>query len=269
MRKLSTLLEGISYRRLELIIGLSYKVLIRYDKGEAVSETNLKIITDFINKCETDDMYKRSLYDSEKTVKESKSTKIEVPRTITDAFDLVNSIGVPTVKPIGIEDIPRPITGHNMNIASPDSIQQQIENLTTITNSILDQLHSILEEQKQLWEHMKELIEIQPVDELIAISSKIGSIEEVLKSTNLPMTKNELEQQLTERNTAPAVTSLHSYIKPEDAYPTSLPDNIPDVMGSSFGPDFYTNLRKNSLIDSQVLPNQTFLDDDILNILPS
>ncbi len=279
MRKLSTLLEGISYRRLESIIGLSYKVLIRYDKGEAVSEQNLRIITDFINKCETEPEYKADLLDFEKAVRVPKIAKIQLHGTMMEPVNkevgFVKTV-VNTETPIGYfvpqeepfvdafgfptkEEKSMKIPNTSLYGTNPVHTQQ-LDAVTAIANTLLDQLHTIIENQKQLWEHMKELVEIQPVNELIAISNKIEAIENVLESTNShlsfePVLKTIKETALGKNSEKPFSVSA---IKSEDAYPTSLPSVPPETIKP------ITTL----LTESQSLPSTTFLDDDILNILP-
>ena len=98
-RKLSTILEKVSYRRIESIIGVSYKVLIRYDEGTSVSEENLKIITETINRVETDPEYKVLFYEKPKkaekkqSLEESRKEKNELKETISQLGQQIAQMG--------------------------------------------------------------------------------------------------------------------------------------------------------------------------------
>ena len=98
-RKLSTVLEKVSYRRIESIIGVSYKVLIRYDEGTSVSEENLKIITETINRVETDPEYKVLFYEKPKkaekkqSLEESRKEKNELKETISQLGQQIAQMG--------------------------------------------------------------------------------------------------------------------------------------------------------------------------------
>ena len=98
-RKLSTVLEKVSYRRIESIIGVSYKVLIRYDEGTSVSEENLTIITETINRVETDPEYKVLFYEKPKkaekkqSLEESRKEKNELKETISQLGQQIAQMG--------------------------------------------------------------------------------------------------------------------------------------------------------------------------------
>ena len=98
-RKLSTILEKVSYRRIESIIGVSYKVLIRYDEGTSVSEENLTIITETINRVETDPEYKVLFYEKPKkaekkqSLEESRKEKNELKETISQLGQQIAQMG--------------------------------------------------------------------------------------------------------------------------------------------------------------------------------
>lgn len=272
-RKLSTILEKVSYRRIESIIGVSYKVLIRYDEGTSVSEENLKIITETINRVETDPEYKALFY--EKPKKEEKVTfakhvdqidqqlaqaetgnESEMKKTIkVQNAEVYGKIENPSVFPV--DDIKKQMQFVNKETTNMHDV------FIGLINSCLDAVHSLNEQLTECIELIVEVTQSIPFEDMISMDKRLKTLEERMELVNFPKNAEDVKLRQTQRETIavpqnPAI--MQNPITPKQAVqiqhvtPQPAPVQQPPVEQRPF-------INSNS--------SNLLLSDDVLDLLPS
>lgn len=284
-RKLSTILEKVSYRRIESIIGVSYKVLIRYDDGTSVSEENLKIITETINRVETDPEYKALFY--EKPKKAILKTIDQVNEEIKQQLDQngtknesENDISTEKLEmentEISSEEFVKQLSNNHHSSIKATSIENQdefgfpvkqdldIQNvLIQLVNSCLDAVHSLNEQLTECMELMVEVTQSIPFEEMITMDNRLKKLEEigsklqVIEDAMVPIGTIALSQKMA---------SVPKIVTQQNPLPTKPPVTIQHVTPQP-APVQQQSTEQRPFINSS--SSNLLLSDDILDLLPS